>query len=471
VMARRPFYRTPGCRWAAAALIFCLGTRPSLAGETQRRLEEETRRALEPTEPVDAAAFCPIIDYGGWSQVRYINYHDDDRDASAVDTVDDIMWVDTRLWIKTVLRPDAATDRYRYSLYLRLKNLYSNSQPKATAGGSDNDGPHVDYAYAHVDLGPWRARAGRHYFSVGQGIAYSDVDDGVTLYYTQAPWDIRGFWARTLPHEDNVDTSVPGFAKGGDRRFFGLQADYSGWKGHNLYAYRVWQRDESTERPADAAQNYRYDSEYAGVGARGIWRKTVSYWWESVYETGKGYTSGANTRTDVKAWAHVVAVSYAPQVVTKPSFYLKGAYGSGDADRVSVTDTIGGNASGTDRNFLYFGYLPTGYAFAPRLSNLYFLKAGAACTPFEKHRWLDKIDIAVDYYRYFKADAAGGIYDAQATQASADIGSEVDVTLNWRVFSDLFVSLQYGHFMPADAFSAAADDSEDYLSVSVSLSF
>ncbi len=461
------------CRLACAALLLCVAAASSSADETRRRIEEETRRALEPTEAVaSAAASKPIIDYGGWSQFRYINYHDDDKDASTTDTVDDVMWVDTRLWMKAVFRPDAATDRYRYSLYLRLKNLYSESQPKATAGGSDNDGPHVDYAYAHVDLEPWRVRAGRQYFSVGQGLAYSDVDDGATLFYSAAPWELKAFWSRTEPHEDNIDTSVPGFEKGGERHFYGLQADYTGWTGHNLYAFGVWQRDDSDERPADAAQNYDYDSEYVGVGVRGKWKENrISYWWESVHETGESVITGTTTKSDVSAWAHVVAVSYEPEMTTHPSLYVKGAYGSGDADRTSVTDTVNGNASGKDRNFLYFGYLPTGYAFAPRLSNMYFFKTGVSCTPFEKCAWLEKIDVAVDYYRYFKADAAGGIYDTQATQASADVGAEVDVTVNWRIFSDLYLCLQYGHFMPGDAFPDATDDSEDYLSVSLSLSF
>ncbi|MGE5279826.1 MAG: alginate export family protein [Deltaproteobacteria bacterium] len=482
--------RAPAGRLAGFLCVFCLLASPAFAdlgSETARRLEEEARAALASSEAAPAALSRPVFDYGGWTQARYLDYRNDDKDASSPDPVDYALWLDTRLWFKAVFRPAVAVERaasppgereasppgerYRYSLYLRLKNLYTDSHPAATAGGSDNDGPHVDYAYAHADLAPWRVRAGRQYFSVGQGIAYSDVDDGVLVFFNAAPWDLRAFWSRTLPHEDNVDTSVPGFDKGGDRRFYGLEADYGGWAGQTLYAFGVWQRDHSEERPADAAQGYRYDSAYAGVGARGVLKKTVAYWWESVHETGRDYLSGTNTRADIDAWAHVAAVSYAPEVRGRPSFYFKAAYASGDADRVSVTDTVNGNTAGKDTNFLYFGYLPTGYAFAPRLSNIYFLKAGASCAPFEKSRRFEKLTVAVDYYKYFKTKAAGGVYDPQATQADTDLGAEIDVTASWGIFSDLFLSLQYGRFMPGGAFPAATDDNEDYLSVSVSLSF
>jgi hypothetical protein len=76
-----------------------------------------------------------------------------------------------------------------------------------------------------------------------------------------------------------------------------------------------------------------------------------------------------------------------------------------------------------------------------------------------------------DYYRYYKDASRGGIYDPKASQNNDDIGSEVDVTINWQILSDLAFSLQYGHFMPGKAYPSFSDSNEDYLSLSTSISF
>ncbi|MCK5178598.1 MAG: alginate export family protein, partial [Candidatus Omnitrophica bacterium] len=147
------------------------------------------------------------------------------------------------------------------------------------------------------------------------------------------------------------------------------------------------------------------------------------------------------------------------------------AYGSGDSQRVSVTDTEGGNLSGDDNNFLYFGYFPAGYALAPRLSNIHIYRVGAYVNPFEKIRLLKNFNLGVDYFWYFKDKSGGGISDSEATADSHDIGSEIDLTVSWQVLSDLRWSLSYGYFMPGDAFLDSANDSDQYFSNSLTFTF
>ncbi|MFH1640397.1 MAG: alginate export family protein [Candidatus Omnitrophota bacterium] len=443
-----------------------------MAASIERRLEEETREALEATqEPAETTGHNLAFDYGVWLNFRYINYHDDDKDSSLPDTVDFTRWLDSRLWFKLIIQP-ALDDPLQkgFSFYLRLKNIYSESRPKETAGGSDNDGTHLEYAYATLELPRAWITLGRNYFSVGQGIAYSNVHDGILINYFEPAWRAKLFYAHTLPHENNIDESVPGYDKGSDRHFWGIEGTYTGFTGHRLYGYTVIQRDYSDQRPQDPAHNYSYNSEYFGLGGRGTFMQSLfSYWWEAIKETGKSTVYATGEKRDIDAWAGIFALAYAPRIYSHPSLYFKYAFGSGDKDRSSVTDTLNGNTIGKDTNFLYFGYLPTGYALSPQLSNLHFIKTGFTLQPLEKNAFFKKLMLGFDYYRYYKDKSAAGIYDPAATNNNSIIGDEFDATLSWQVCSDLSFKLQYGHFIPNDAYPTG--DSEDYLSISTSITF
>ena len=130
----------------------------AFADQVQRRIEEETRQTLQATESqVYTPSPEPVIDYGGWQNIRYIEFHDDDKDSSTPDSVDYMTWFDTRLWLRATLKPALNAEdapQREYALYLRLKNWYTISAPKETAGGSDNDGPHLEYAYLSFQMQP-----------------------------------------------------------------------------------------------------------------------------------------------------------------------------------------------------------------------------------------------------------------------------------------------------------------------------
>ncbi len=439
------------------------------ADETSRRIQEEAREKLLSTETSNTLSQYPWgFDYGGWVNFLFIDYKDDDNNAALADTIDYVTYWDLRPWIKVTF---TESDQRQHTLYARIKNLHSSSRPKETAEGRDHDGPHLDYGYFSLDFTPLKIRAGRQYFTIGQGLAYSDVNDGLEaiLFLPQAK--IKGFFARTLAHQENIDTSVPGYDKSSERNFYGLEYNYTGIASHNFYSFIVVQQDLSKERPQDAEHDYAYDSQYIGIGARGSFPFRVSYWLEGIKESGNSFIYEGNSKQDIDAWAGVFALSYDPDIYGHPSVFFKYAYGSGDKDRASVTDTFGGNASGKDRNFLYFGYIPAGYALAPRLSNLYFFKTGFTVKPLEKIRFFKRCSFGVDYYRYYKAKKSGSVYDSQAVNAYRDIGDEVDVTIDWDIFSDFNFTLRYGYFLPGKAYSTSANDKESYFSVSTSIFF
>jgi hypothetical protein len=352
-----------------------------------------------------------------------------------------------------------------------LKDLQIDREPDDTGDGDDHDGAHVDYLYLTLDFKPLWFEIGRRYFSVGQGIAYSNLNDGVEAYVSLENWNLKALVSHTLPHEENIDTSVPGWDKKSDRNYYGIEATYLGIHDQGIYSYFLMQRDDSDENPHDPLHDYTYDSEYIGLGAQGKFLPNMHYWLEVIRESGKSRVYATGQKRNIDAWAGDFGLSYDWDIYSHPNISIEYAFGSGDSDRTSVTDTMNGNNLGDDRNFLYFGYLPAGYALSPRLSNLYFYKAGVLLKPLERCHLFKNFSFGTDFYRYYKDKRLGGIYDTDATNSDKGIGSEVDLNISWQILSDLSFSVQYGHFWPGDAYPDYADDSEKYLSAGMTFTF
>ncbi len=455
-------------------VFFSLSSRAT--GESvdeQFRIEIEKWKALEKTElKILEGEDRIVIDYGGWLNFRHDDYDDDDNDSSTVDALDYMFSADFRFWIKTTLKPPpTASYENEHSLYIRLKDLHVDSQPEDRVGGYDHDGPHLDYAYVILDFRPLWLEIGRRYFSVGQGIAYGNLNDGVELLVSLQNWNLRSLFARTLPHEDNIDLSIPQGEEKSERFYYGLEATYLGIPNQGIYGYLLVQKDNSKEDPEDPFHDFSYDSEYFGLGAQGKIIPTMHYWAEVIKETGESHVFDTKEKKDVSAWGGDFGITYDLAVYSHPNITVEYGFGSGDEDRISVTDTQDGNIFGKDRNFLYFGFLPTGYAFAPRLSNIHFLKAGVLLKPLERYPFLRNFTFGMDYYRYYKDKEAGGISDPDTGLSDDDLGSEIDLNISWQILSDLSCTLEYGHFDPGNAFRDSANDSEDYFSVSLTLTF
>ncbi|MBN2120823.1 MAG: alginate export family protein [Candidatus Omnitrophica bacterium] len=441
--------------------------------ETEKRIEEEKRETLEKERLASSLKKEQLVfDYGGWFNFRYDDFEDSDNDSGTPDTYNYRTSSDIRLWLRLSLRPDPG-DPYknRHSLYLRLKDSYTDRHYANEDGGGDRNGPHLDYAYLTLDFNPYWIEAGRRYCSIGRGIAYSDIADSVEFWMSFSQWDFKILAAQTLAHEDNIDTSVPGYDKESNRHFYGLEVGLDAAEDQRIYAYTLIQRDYSDEQPEDSIHDYSYDSEYIGLGAEGTIFSDTDYWIELIHQTGKSRIYDTKEKRDIKAWAVNLGLGYDLEIPSHPSIELEYMFGSGDSSRTSVTNTQNGNTSKKDTNFLYFGYLPTGYTLSPALSNIHVYKAGLKCTPFEKISILKRLTASLNYFRYYKDKSAGGIDDAEAVLNDKDIGSEIDVSISWDIFSDLSLNLQYGHFMPGDAYPKETNDNEEYFSLSTIFTF
>ncbi len=436
----------------------------SSASEQEKRLEEKAREEVDQAPSHQLKSPFIHTDYGGWVNFRYNRFYNEDNDESASDSLRTYNYWDTRLWFKLTLMPEILNG-HEHAVYVRLKDRYITRSGNAPGERYDISGPHLDYAYTILDFRPVWVEAGRRYFNIGKGIVYSDINDGVQINFKKPGFNAGLFASQTLPHQSNIDASVPGYDKDSDRHFYGLGLGYTGIPRQSLYGFVLSQRDLSDEDPNNSSQNYTYNSEYFGIGMKGKIGRLWSYWTEFIEENGSSRIFGTDERKNVRAYAADTEIVFSPPIKTYPRFSLEYAFGSGDSDRISVTDTQSGNRAGGDNNFLYFGYAPTGYALAPRLSNLHMLKAGMTSYPFGESRLFKNLNISLEYYQFFKNRKSGGISDLEATEIARDIGKEVDLSMRWRVLSDLTLSVEYGHFMPGRSYADSADNPQDFFSL------
>ncbi|MCK5288179.1 MAG: hypothetical protein KAJ79_03885, partial [Candidatus Omnitrophica bacterium] len=63
------------------------------------------------------------------------------------------------------------------------------------------------------------------------------------------------------------------------------------------------------------------------------------------------------------------------------------------------------------------------------------------------------------------------ISDLEATEDNDDIGSEIDFSISWQIFSDLRCVIQYGYFLPGKAYPSLTNDNQQYFSVNTTLTF
>ena len=446
---------------------------PLRADQQSQRIEEIKRRALDQAASLHTQEWNRLFfEYGGWLNYRFSDFNDQDNDGSTTDTLNNTQLTDLRWWLTATLNPpqDAGHQREHY-FYLRLKDLYVIRSGDAPGARYDIEGPKVDYAYGILNYTPLWLETGRRYFNVGQGLAYSNVHDGIQLNYKIPGWNFGAFASKSLPHEDNIDTSVPGFDKKGERYFYGAGLGYAGIKNHTLYSYALVQRDESNDYPESATSDFTYNSEYYGLGAKGIFADKWNYWVELIKQGGESQIFNSSKSADIDAWGASTQLHFKPHVPLNPTIRMEYAFGSGDKDRTNVTDTEGGNTSGTDRNFLYFGYIDTGFALSPRLSNLHMFKAGFSLNPFERFWDMRNFALNFNFYRFLKTQSQGGISDTEATELSSDIGTEIDFEIDWQIASDLNLTLEYGYFMIGDAYPESADENESFFSASLTHTF
>lgn len=449
------------------------------SAQAQRRQEEffqrsmfferDIRERLEAVTPTDQKA---LIEYGGFYSPSY-TYFTDLGGKHGHQTLQDL-----RLW--TRIQVDQV-----HTVFARLRMDYIDFAAGDSNGfrGHDLQGPNLDVGYYELNLTgamdkyfhqkwPVQAavRGGRQYIEVGRGIAMGQILDAGLFTVETKDFYFKGFAGRSISSQDNIDTAAPDFTHS-RRMFYGGEARYLGIEHHEPYALFVFQDDQTRERPNVPGQDFRYDSQYYGVGSRGDVVQNLRYGVESLWQFGQSAPFPSVSEDErIRAYAFDAELAYYIQHALKPVVSMEYGYASGDGDRASATTTILGNTPGTnDNQFQGFGYVNSGLALGARFSNLQFLRLGTRMTPYDNKAGWGRIDVGGDYYFLFKADKDGPISDFRANKTSGDVGQEIDIYLEWRILSDLAWSIRYGHFFPGQAY--ANRDGRDFLFTGFNFSF
>ena len=392
-------------------------------------------------------------------------YENLDNNKDAKDDLSSVLTQEIRLWGKLLFWEKSFA-------YVRVKDSYSSSKNVTdydeNSGGGDNQGPDLEMGYLSFNSEKYSLDLGRQFFSVGRGIAYSNINDGILFQSSSVDWVFKGFLAHSLAHEDNIDYSIPEYDKeGNSRSFVGLEAGYTGMRTSALYAFCLIQKDHSTPPTQDNNQKYQYDSQYFGLGFTNK-KYNLSSWGEVIKETGHSYTDssggGPMERKPIDAWAAIAGMRYDTYAHFQPATEVEIAYGSGNSSRSSVTNTYnGGNTNSKDTNFLYFGGYYGGYALSPNLSNLFITKIDQSFKPLYFLNPVKDITLGVKYYLYFKDKKNGGISDTDATVKKRFVGSEFDTYFYWQISPSFDFIVRYGIFFPGDAYPENANSNAKYL--------
>mgnify|MGYP005840485741 CR=1 FL=1 len=418
----------------------------------QRAAEESIRAQLDRELPAEQKV---DFDWGGWYNGWLFHYDDGVQHRT--------LWRnDFRLWAGMTL------DQGAHELYARGLMSFLDWGHGDSYNCDDHDivGPNLERGYYKFDLrnamkayakqnieNNFKLEIGRDYVEFGTGYALSLPLDHVSMTAEISKVEVTGLMARPIHSMSDLDQSRPTYGYA-DRSFWGIQTRYLGFEKHVPFAYVLWNEDQAHDPDWAWPQRFDYDSFYAGFGSKGELLKNLRYGTEWVFEQGHSYRYGGGGRAPIEAWAFDATLEYLTQWRTRPRFIGEYMFASGDGDRRgSPTNAIGGNTRGRDTSFVGFGYRDTGMSFAPLLSNIHIWRLGASFIPFDGTDFLDKLELGTDWYLYWKQHRQGAVSDATADEQSGYLGWEMDYFANWRLTSDLSLTLRYGLFFPGSAFS------------------
>lgn len=467
---------------AAAAL---LGADNAAAQDDERRIERALRIA-DPTfrQRVDTDLDITEraqLDFGGFFTFTGLHLTDE-RDNSRR-----LLQYDTTLY--ATLNLDGA-----HTAFTRARFRYRDfSEGDSFDGRGDRwVEPFLDRYWYEFDLrraaAAYRGRQLGWNFNVRAGRQFVDWGAGLTL--SENLFAVRPSieWAERLsleglagvtPTDQSVidfDASRDEFNRRTRRGFFGALLRYRAPRNHEFYGYFLRMQDFNNDvrprLPIGMDVDFTYNANYLGVGSTGPISRRTRYLAEFVYQFGQSMSDplrGPQTRENISAFAARGQVEFLLRDRRNTRLDLETIFASGDSDRNISTDTVGGNRSGTNDNaFNSLGFANTGLAFAPSLSNIFVVRAGASTFPFPEVRPLERLQIGADLFLHNKLDSNAPI--DEETNNKMFLGFETDVYLNYRITSDLALNARYGAFFPGEGI-AGPKHVRHFVLVSATISF
>lgn len=144
-----------------------------------------------------------------------------------------------------------------------------------------------------------------------------------------------------------------------------------------------------------------------------------------------------------------VDLRYYNQNILYSTAQLGFVFTSGDSDSASFLE---GNRAGKATTFIPASVVPIGLVFTPQLGNLFYIKGSYSLKPlsFLEAAMGERFQTKLDLFMFFRAA------DAPISEAGVDpdseslyLGTEADLTFNYRLFSDVGFSFAAGLFFPS----------------------
>lgn len=212
-------------------------------------------------------------------------------------------------------------------------------------------------------------------------------------------------------------------------------------------------------------------AEYAGIGFKG---GIIN----SVYQDIFFYYNYGHGKYTTSAFLFGGGLRY----YNRPFYFsrvgIRGLYSSGDNDQEKFYG--GYNGGGTSHHFIGISSSPqSGLVFSPSIGNFSLLELNLSMKPLSKSgsRVFEEFQTALTGLVFFR-NTGGAISVSGINGASEEnyLGSELDLTLNFRPLSDLGIGLSGGVFFPNDndeksAFLEYDEDYEMKVRLNVSFSF
>jgi hypothetical protein len=447
----------------ACAAILLVALRASAAGpdarkDFQQTIDEVLRGHFE-MAPAQTLSEALRLDYGAYTTFAYLSEDD------LTGTARGFSQIDSKFWLQA--------QKGGHTFYGRMRLNYENydAGDAFTASGDGFIEPLFDrYWYRfdwrseeRVETGAdpswdWWVQVGRQYVNWGSGMTLSDA-----LYAVRAGAEARSFSADILlgltpEHTTDFDGSRPSFDSNTKRSFWGISTECRALRNHRPFLYFLGQEDNNAQPFGPLGPLFKYDSRYVGAGATGeIVTGTWLYRLELIYEFGHSVSDAfvaPQTSEHIEAYALRFYLAYLPpRARERIGLRIETEFlmGSGDPDRGTGTQTAGGNLSGTkDESFIAFGYVNTGLALAPEISNLVSFRITGSAFPLRGHGIFDRMQVSLSGFVFAKYDSDAPI-SVPTVAGKGFIGGEIDLALDWKFTSDLDLIAQYGVFLPGDA--------------------
>lgn len=235
------------------------------------------------------------------------------------------------------------------------------------------------------------------------------------------------------------------------------------------------QEGDTVEKPGRGGP---LDTQYAGLGLRGSIRSNLFY--DSfVYvgtgrtlnyiDTGSGYAYEFST---ILSFLAGLGFRYYLEPILFSKIELALALASGDGDFSSFPE---GNTTELATAFMPLSQETLGLVFTPLLSNLVRAKASYSLKPFSRlnasalRQFVGEIAL-LSYFRPTEGPISESGMDPGAS--GYYIGTEIDLSLSYRPFSDLFFDLSGGVFLPnRDIFVSGEEKPEYKVALKITLGF